>query len=110
VTPRELAKFGLLYLRNGRWNGRQLVPAAWVEASMANKVDAGAPYSYGYDFWLRDIAGHHVAMAWGFGGQMIYIIKDLDLVVVMTTNTHEFAEDSFNGLSIVENDILPAAN
>jgi CubicO group peptidase (beta-lactamase class C family) len=110
ATPRELAKFGLLYLHNGRWNGRQLVPAAWVAASMTNQVDAGAPYSYGYDFWLRDIAGHHVAMAWGFGGQMIYIIKDLDLVVVMTTNTREFAQDSFDGLSVIEDDVLPAAD
>jgi CubicO group peptidase (beta-lactamase class C family) len=110
VTPRELAKFGLLYLHNGRWNGRQLVPAAWVQASMTNQVDAGAPFSYGYDFWLRDIAGHHVAMAWGFGGQMIYIIKDLDLVVVMTTNTREFTEASFNGLSIIHDHVVPAAS
>jgi CubicO group peptidase (beta-lactamase class C family) len=110
VTPRELAKFGLLYLHDGRWNGRQLVPAAWVEASMTNQVNAGAPYSYGYNFWLRDIAGHHVAIAWGFGGQMIYLIKDLDLVVVMTTNTRDFTQDSFNGLSIIEDDVLPAAD
>ncbi|MGH9886982.1 MAG: serine hydrolase domain-containing protein, partial [bacterium] len=81
LTPRELAKFGLLYLHGGSWRGTQLVPAAWVEASMTDQVDAGDPYSYGYDFWLRDLAGHHVAMAWGFGGQMIYIIKDLDMVV-----------------------------
>lgn len=64
LTPRELAKFGLLYLHGGNWHGAQLVPAAWVEASMTDQVNAGAPYSYGYNFWLRDIAGHHVAMAW----------------------------------------------
>jgi CubicO group peptidase (beta-lactamase class C family) len=109
VTPRELAKFGMLYLDDGRWDGRQLVPADWVAESMTDQVDAGAPYSYGYDFWLRDIAGHHVAMAWGFGGQMIFIVEDLDLVVVMTTNTRDFAEDSFDGVSIVEDDVLPAA-
>jgi CubicO group peptidase (beta-lactamase class C family) len=109
ATPRELAKFGMLYLHDGRWNGTQLVPAAWVDASMTNQVDAGAPYSYGYDFWLRDIAGHHVAMAWGSGGQMIYIVEDLDLVVVMTTNTRDFDQDSFNGLSVIENHVLPAA-
>lgn len=108
VTPRELAKFGLLYLHDGRWHGEQLVPASWVRTSMTNQVDAGDPYSYGYDFWLRDIAGHHVAMAWGFGGQMIYLVKDLDLVVVMTTNTRDFAEDSFNGLTILQDDVLPA--
>ena len=109
LTPRELAKFGLLYLHDGRWNGRQLVPAAWVRASTTGQVDAGAPYRYGYDFWLRDIAGHHVAMAWGFGGQMVYVVRDLDLVVVLTTNTRDFAQDSFDGVSIVADDVLPAA-
>lgn len=109
VTPRELAKFGSLYLRDGHWNGKQLVPAAWVDASTTIQVDAGAPYGYGYDFWLRDIAGHQVAMAWGFGGQMIYIVEELDLVVVLTTNTRDFTPASFDGLSVVENDVLPAA-
>jgi CubicO group peptidase (beta-lactamase class C family) len=110
LTPRELAKFGLLYLHGGNWHGTQLVPAAWVEASMTDQVDAGAPYSYGYDFWLRDIAGHHVAMAWGFGGQMIFIIKDLDMVVVMTTNTRDPNDDTFDGTSIIENNVIPAAH
>lgn len=109
ATARELAKFGLLYLDDGRWQGEQLVPADWVQASMAPQVDAGEPYSYGYDFWLRDLAGHHVAMAWGFGGQMIYIVKDLDLVVVLTTNTRDYDQDSFTGESIVANHVLPAA-
>ncbi|HYQ67634.1 serine hydrolase [Actinophytocola sp.] len=109
VTPRELAKFGLLYLHGGRWHGKQLVPADWVETSMTEQVDAGAPYGYGYDFWLRDLAGHQVAMAWGYGGQMVYIVRDLDLVVVMTTNTRDFAPDSFDGSTIVENDVLAAA-
>jgi CubicO group peptidase (beta-lactamase class C family) len=84
------------------------VPAAWVAASTTKRVDADEPYSYGYNFWLRDIAGHDVAVAWGFGGQMIYIVKDLDLVVVMTTNTRDFTQDSFDGASILENDVIPA--
>jgi CubicO group peptidase (beta-lactamase class C family) len=100
----------LLYLHNGAWNGTQLVPAAWVEASMTNQVDAGDGDSYGYNFWLREIAGHHVAKAWGFGGQMIYIIKDLDLVVVMTTDTRgDAVDDAFDGSSIIEDEVIPAA-
>ncbi|MBC7974874.1 MAG: serine hydrolase [Myxococcales bacterium] len=110
VTPRELAKFGLLYLRDGNWNGRQLVPAAWVATSMTKQVEADDPYGYGYNFWLRDLAGHDVAVAWGFGGQMIYIVKDLDLVVVMTTNTRDFAQDAFDGASIIEDDVIPAVD
>jgi CubicO group peptidase (beta-lactamase class C family) len=110
LTPRELAKFGLLYLHDGTWNGKQVVPAAWVQTSMTNQVDAGTPYSYGYTFWLQELTGHHVAMAWGFAGQMIYIIKDLDLVVVMTTNTRDFNEDTFDGVSIIQNNVIPAAH
>ena len=108
LTPRELAKFGLLYLHGGNWHGQQLVPSAWVTASMTAQVDAGTPYSYGYDFWLRRLGGHDVAMAWGFGGQMIYIVQDLNLVVVMTTNTHDFNQDTFDGTNVMQNDILPA--
>src|SRR5262249_10238671 len=108
LTPRELAKFGLLYLHGGNWQGQQLVPSAWVTASMTAQVDAGTPYSYGYDFWLRRLSGHDVAMAWGFGGQMIYIVKDLNMVVVMTTNTHDFNQDTFDGTGVMQNDVLPA--
>jgi len=108
LTPRELAKFGQLYLHDGNWNGTQLVPAAWVSASTTKRVEADDPYSYGYNFWLRALAGHDVAVAWGFGGQMIYIVKDLDLVVVMTTNTRDFTQDSFDGASIMEDDVIPA--
>jgi CubicO group peptidase (beta-lactamase class C family) len=110
LTPRELAKFGLLYLHGGNWHGHQLVPAAWVTASMAPQIDAGGPYSYGYDFWLRHLAGHDVAMAWGFGGQMVYIVKDLNMVVVMTTNTRDFTEDTFDGTNTMKSNVLPAAS
>lgn len=110
LTPRELAKFGLLYLHDGNWHGQQLVPSTWVTASMTAQVDADTPYSYGYDFWLRRLGGHDVAMAWGFAGQMIYIVKDLNMVVVMTTNTHDFNRDVFDGTDVMQNDILPAVH
>jgi CubicO group peptidase (beta-lactamase class C family) len=48
-------------------------------------------------------------MAWGFGGQMVYIIEDLNMIVVMTTNTKDFDQDSFNGKRIVESYVIPAA-
>jgi CubicO group peptidase (beta-lactamase class C family) len=117
LTARELAKFGLLYLHGGNWHGTQLVPATWVQASMTNQIitdevtDEDLPYYYGYDFWLRDIAGHHVAMAWGFAGQMIFIIKDLDMVVVMTTDTSDPNQvDEFDGTEIIRDNVIPAAN
>ena len=109
LTPRELAKFGMLYLHDGNWQGQQLVPRDWVTASMADQTDAGDPYTYGYDFWLRTFDTHHVAMAWGFGGQMVFIVKDLNMVVVMTTNTRDLDED-FDLTEFFGDSILPAAH
>jgi CubicO group peptidase (beta-lactamase class C family) len=75
---------------------------------MARQATDDATYGYGYDLWLRRLAGHDVAMAWGFGGQMIYVVKDLDMVVVMTTNTRGTNPDTFHGTTIMQDSILPA--
>ena len=87
LTPREMAAFGQLYLQQGRWQGVELVPAAWVETSLQTQQTDDAVYSYGYLWWLRQLAGHDVAIAWGWGGQLLYVIPDLEIVVAITTNT-----------------------
>jgi CubicO group peptidase (beta-lactamase class C family) len=117
LTPRELAKFGLLYLNDGVWNGQVIVPSLWAKDSMTPQIrvppDKDNPeepiYDYGYNFWLRKFGERQVAIAWGHGGQMIYIIKDLKMVVVFTTNTRWFAQDAFSGQSIIEKYVIPAA-
>ena len=106
LTPREMAKFGQLYLDGGRWKGRQVVPASWVATSTTSKVDAGG-YGYGYYWWLTQVNGHDLAIAWGFGGQFIYIVRDLHLVVVMTTDTRNHTID-FNGESILQQYVVPS--
>ena len=40
---------------------------------------------YGYGWWVRDLDGHHTFYAWGYGGQFIFVVRDLDLVVVATS-------------------------
>lgn len=79
-TPsRQFAKFGLLFLRGGDWNGVQVVPSDWVEVSTSPSVAA----HYGYQWWL-DVTpgGNEMFSARGFDGQYIYVIPALDLVVV----------------------------
>jgi CubicO group peptidase (beta-lactamase class C family) len=109
LTPRELAKFGLLFLHKGRWNGQELVPESWVADSVLWQQDTGDGWGYGYQWWLTQMAGHDVQVAWGFGGQLVYVIPSLDLVAVMTTNTKDFSID-FDGAAIVEDYVIQAVS
>ncbi len=103
MTPREMAAFGLLHLQAGQWNGKSIVSAGFVSA-------AASPHfpDYGYLWWRLAAAGHEVQTAWGYGGQLIYLIADLDLVVVMTTNTQGDDPD-FDGRDVLADYVVPAA-
>ncbi len=85
ANTRDWAKFGLLYLHNGNWNGTQIVDTSWVNYS-AKLVD-GSDGKYGAHFWLNqgkqlpDIP-KNVYSANGFQNQRVYIIPDSDLVIV----------------------------
>lgn len=89
MTPREMAAFGQLYLQGGSWHGAQIVPADWVATSLRPQQVDDDVYRYGYLWWLRDLGGHDTAIAWGWGGQLIYVVADLDLVVVITSDTSD---------------------
>ena len=88
LRPRDMAKFGYLYLNQGRWAGRQIVPSDFVRASTRAQNPGGAPEneSYGYLWWVTTAEGHAAYFAGGYGGQFIYVVPDLDAVVVMTSN------------------------
>ena len=97
LTARDMAKFGYLYLNQGRWDGQQIIPVAWVEQSTTPQGDGfyvptgeTMPIEfYGYFWWLWKpdwFHGHRAIHARGYGGQWIDIFPDLDLIVVSTTN------------------------
>jgi CubicO group peptidase (beta-lactamase class C family) len=93
LTPRQMLAFGELYLARGRVNGRQVVPQAWIERSWVPRSRSyWSGQEYGYGWWIRDLAGHRAYYAWGFGGQYVFVVPDLDLVVV-TTSSSAVAED-----------------
>jgi CubicO group peptidase (beta-lactamase class C family) len=86
MTPRQMLTFGELYLHRGRSNGRQIVPEKWIDASFVPRARSRFnDRLYGYGWWMRDIAGCQAYYAWGFGGQFIVLVPDLDLVVVSTS-------------------------
>lgn len=107
LTPRELLRFGLLHLRDGDWEGEQIVPSDWIHDTEAWHTGFGDGWGYGYWFWLTRIQGHDVAIAWGYGGQLVYLIRDLDLVVVITTNTRDYVPD-YDGTPLLRDYVVPA--
>jgi CubicO group peptidase (beta-lactamase class C family) len=87
MTPRQMLAFGELYLHQGRQNGRQVIPQRWVADSQIARTQSRRESDrfYGYGWWVRELAGHSSYYAWGFGGQYIFIVPDLQLVVVSTS-------------------------
>ncbi len=86
LRAEDLAKIGLLYLNGGRWNGRQLMAAEWVEESLTPRIDAGEGFKYGYQWWLLP-HGEPARLAWvarGMGGQRLIVFPEEQLIVVST--------------------------
>jgi CubicO group peptidase (beta-lactamase class C family) len=96
MTARDMARFGLLYLRGGQWRGRAVVPREWVEESTRSYSGIGQAGGYGYLWWVAPNGGPHftsadfkgqVFSARGAGGHYIVVAPYLDLVVVHRVNT-----------------------
>lgn len=89
MTPRQMLRFGQLYLNDGSYRGQQIVSADWVSRSHLPHARSprGQGRYYGYGWWLRDLANRQLPVAWGYGGQLIFVIKELDMVVVATSDS-----------------------
>lgn len=112
LTAREIAKFGMLFLNEGNWFGQQLVPGWWVVASTTPRIDIGNNYAgYGYYWWLNRISGYDMYSALGYGGQLLHVIPDLDVVLVIThtirRNRRDFAEEA-ESYDFIRNYLIPA--
>jgi CubicO group peptidase (beta-lactamase class C family) len=94
MTPRQMLAFGEMYLRRGRVGDRQIVPSSWVEASFVARAQSmrERERQYGYGWWIRQLGGYRTHYAWGYGGQFIFVVPELELVVV-TTSSSEVSND-----------------
>lgn len=117
LTPRQMLAFGELYLRHGVAAGRQVIPAAWIDASWVPRGRSDwSGQLYGYGWWIRDLGGRRAYYAWGYGGQFIFVVPDLNTVVVVTSSVtagperHDHLEAVYQLAGrIVAGDAPPAA-
>ncbi|MFX0207191.1 MAG: serine hydrolase [Candidatus Hodarchaeota archaeon] len=107
MTPRNMAKFGQLYLNNGTWDGNQIISSDWITKSSHNHINGLPrrgfvyPPGYGYQFWVSTSAERgDYYFALGYGGQTIQIFPEHDLVIVTTAR-----QDEYNARRI-SNDII----
>lgn len=105
MHPQDLARIGLLYLQRGTWDGEQIVPAEWVEASTTDHVSDPA-YEYGYQWWL-DGADGYAFMAGRFG-QVAIVAPKQDMVIVFTSHLPDTVSDVGVTRWLAEKFIIPS--
>ena len=87
LAPRALLRFGEMYRQGGSYGARRVLPASWIETSWIPRVRSRfTGHHYGYGWFIAQARGWRVCYAWGYGGQMIYVVPDLALTVVMTSD------------------------
>jgi CubicO group peptidase (beta-lactamase class C family) len=107
LRTEDIAKFGQLYLKKGQWEGRQLVPAAWVEAATARQVSNGSSPSsdweqgYGFQFWR---SRHGFYRGDGAHGQFCLVLPQYDTVIAMTSGTRDMG----SVMNLVWDRLVPA--
>ena len=85
MRPRDIAKFGYLYLKGGFWDGQQIIPKAWIEESTKEQIKIprnSFDINYGYQWWVSPFGFAAV----GFNGQFMVISPEHELVVVLKNN------------------------
>lgn len=95
ITPRDMLKFGQLYLDNGKWNGKRIISKKWVKKSFnnyKNLQNTKDKNGYGYLWWHKTyrVGNKNIKSieARGAGGQYIFVIPTLDTVVVITSGNY----------------------
>jgi CubicO group peptidase (beta-lactamase class C family) len=87
LSPRAMVRFGELYRNGGSYDGGEVVPAGWVRTSLEPRTRS--PWSgeeYGYGWFLGEADHHPMFYAWGYGGQFIFVVPDLELTMVTTSD------------------------
>jgi len=124
LRTRDACKLGQLLLNDGTWNGARIVSSEWLAASLAPRTQLAwqnpeqwdwQVTGYGYQWWL----GHYefdgglldTWVAWGYGGQWVVAIPQLDLVIAINSNGYQRGDEALNQAhALIRQYILPAVN
>jgi CubicO group peptidase (beta-lactamase class C family) len=111
LRPRDMLKFGLMYLNEGKWKGKQVVPAAWVKESTTTKIEIEPGFGYAYFWWTKQFPWKKKTVysyfAWGYGGQYIFVVPELEAVVVFN-GTNWSTDPTKYYFEMMEKFILPS--
>lgn len=88
LKPADMLKIGQLMLDDGVYESEELISNEWIRESFGTYTYSNYnPYGYGYQWWNQEISGEQVYFAWGSGGQYIFIIPELESIIVLTSST-----------------------
>ena len=82
LLARDMAKLGVLFMNNGKWDGRQIVPADWVKTATTSHIKTGSARDYGYGWWIPPTSNVIPFEASGRGGQQISVLPSKNTVIV----------------------------
>lgn len=108
LTPRDMARFGFLYLNRGIWDNSTIIPEAWIDESTAphsKTLINNSTVQYGYLWWLREEGEVSAYLALGDGGNVICCIPEKDLVVAIAS---EFIMNACDRWTLINECIIPA--
>ena len=108
----DMAKLGQLMLRDGLWDGEQIVPAAYVRAATEPQNAGGPPVAtpYGYLWWVRPTPEpRRTFMASGYGGQLIWVHPPLEMVVALTSTVSTDSQRRGHAVELLRGGLVPAA-
>ncbi len=112
LTPRDMAKIGMLYLNEGRWGEKQIIPAEWVEASLKPHIETSFIAGYGYQWWIMRFESEDESMwvpsALGNGGQQIYVLRPLNMVMVITAGNYNTGDVELRGYEVLTEYVFPS--
>jgi len=111
VRGRDMAKFGQLFLQDGVWGGEQVISTEWVAESTRPRLTVSGDVRYGYQWWFEEMSGNDVPYTSGYGGQHIFVVPDLDTVIVTAADYSDSSGMSRQRAQImylVEHWIVPA--